>query len=157
MADVEYGTLMDLDRDGRNEIVVILPMGGGTGAWEDGLYLFDAETLEQYDTSGLKKKILDSVESAGDGDNFYLSAPGMERVAISKREAQEKNGDVPVADALNLGNIVEYSLQADGVHCSLPCDASGKILNYIGYLDVTLGYSAGVGFRCVSAQYTPYE
>ena len=154
LADVEYGTLTDLDRDGKNEIVVILPMWGGTGAWADGLYLFDADTLEQYDTGGLTEMILGSVESTGDGENYYLSAPGMERVAISKREAQEKNGAVPAADTLSLGNIVEYSLEADGVHCRLGCDASGRLLNYIGWLDVALGYSAGDGFRCVSAQYT---
>lgn len=149
--------VLDVNHDGRDEIVFPLVWGHGTGTYIEKLYMFDADTLERYDTSGLTEMILGSIESAGDEENYYLSAPGMVRTAISKREAQEKNGDVPVADALNLGNIVEYSLQADGIHCRLGCDASGRTLNYIGCLDVTLGCSAGGGFRCVSAQYTPEQ
>ena len=146
----------DLDGDGREEIVVILVGGHGTGAVENYLYLFDADTLEQYDTAGLNQRILDQIESAGDGDGYSLSAPWMGRISVAK-EAGEDNEHAPAADALALGDVIEYSLEEDGLHCRLGCDASGIAVDYIGYLDITLGFAPREGVRCVSAQYIPYE
>ncbi len=146
----------DLDGDGREEIVVILVGGHGTGAVENYLYLFDADTLEQYDTAGLNQRILDQIESAGDGDGYSLSAPWMGRISVAK-EAGEDNEHAPAADALALGDVIEYSLEEDGLHCRLGCDASGIAVDYIGYLDITLGFAPREGVRCVSAQYMPYE
>ena len=155
VADVEKGTLMDLDKDGREEIAVILTMGRGTGCLVQNLYAFDAETLEQYDTSGLNEQILGGIKSTGDEENFYLSASWMDRVAVPKDEARKMNEYVPVAETLALGEIIEYIVEKDGVHCRLGCDASGSAVNYIGYLDITLGFTPREGFRCVSARYAP--
>ena len=152
----EYPDVLDLNGDGRDEIVFPLVWGHGTGVHVEQLYVFDAETLEQYDTSGLNQRILDQIESAGDGDGYSLSAPWMGRISVAK-EAGEDNEHAPAADALALGDVIEYSLEEDGLHCRLGCDASGIAVDYIGYLDITLGFAPREGVRCVSAQYMPYE
>ena len=79
----------------------------------------------------------------------------MDRVAVPKDEARKMNEYVPVAETLALGEIIEYIVEKDGVHCRLGCDASGSAVNYIGYLDITLGFTPREGFRCVSARYAP--
>lgn len=152
------GTLIDLDGDGKDEIVVILSQGGGTGAWSDGLYVFDGDTLEQFDTAGVAQMILDSIRSTGDAENFYLTGPGGLNVAISKEDVRRgyEYGDIPMDDTLALGNIVEFRVENGAVHCNLPC-SSYFTINYIGSLDVTLDFSRIEGFRCVKTEYLPYE
>ena len=147
--------LLDLNGDGKDEIVFTLVMGTGTGCLVEELYAFDADTLEQYDTSNLNQRILDSVQSTGDGENFYLSAPWMDRVTIPKAGVAAEG--VPMADALALGEIIEYSVENGRVICRLGCDASGRTTNYIGYLNITLGLAPQEGFRCVSGQYSSGE
>ena len=147
--------LLDLNGDGKDEIVFVLVMGTGTGCLVEELYAFDAATLEQYDTSDLNKRILDSIQSTGDGENFYLSAPWMDRVTVPKAGVGAEG--VPMADALALGEIIEYSIENGRVICRLGCDASGRTTNYIGYLDITLGLAPQEGFRCVSGQYSSAE
>ena len=151
------GTLIDLDGDGKDEIVVILPEGGGTGAWSDGLYVFDGDTLEQLNTTNLTQyqAILDSFSSAGDEENFYLTGPGLD-VTIPKSTAHGPNGVTPVQDVLSIGNIVEFRVENGAVHCNLPC-SSYQTVNYIGTLDATLEFSRTEGFRCVKAEYLPYK
>ena len=152
------GTLIDLDGDGKDEIVVILSQGGGTGAWSDGLYVFDGDTLEQFDTAGVAQMILDSIRSMGDAENFYLTGPGGLNVAISKEDVRRgyEYGDIPMDDTLAMGNIVEFRVENGAVHCNLPC-SSYFTINYIGSLDVTLDFSRIEGFRCVKTEYLPYE
>ena len=145
--------ILDLNGDGRDEIVVILVGGHGTGCLIENLFVFDAETLEQLDTSGLNERILNSIESTGDEDNFYLSAPWMDQVVIPKSAAREANPDAPMAETLGLGEVIKYGVEQGRVYCYLGCDASGMTTNYIGYLDITLGFTPREGFRCAGAQY----
>ena len=147
--------VLDLNGDGRDEIAFKLVKGSGTGCFVEDLLVFDADTLEQYDTSNLNQRILDSVQSTGDGENFYLSAPWMDRVTIPKAGVAAEG--VPMADALALGEIIEYSVENGRVICRLGCDASGRTTNYIGYLNITLGLAPQEGFRCVSGQYSSGE
>ncbi len=142
--------LADLNRDGKDEIVVILNAGHGTGFFEEGLYVFDAETLEQYDTSTLTQDLIAQVSATGDQENFYLSAPGMDRISVPKGVA----GLPETADALGLGDIVYYTLKDGTVRCTLGCDASGRALAYVGYLHVILRLD-GQGFRAAEFQYEP--
>lgn len=141
--------VLDLDGDGRDEIVVILVEGHGTGVSVDNLYVFDADTLEQYDTSGLTGMILESVKSTGDGENYYLTGPGLDETI------PREDGEGPAADALALGDIVEYSVKDGGVFCLLGCDASGFGANYVGRVVAELEFSGG-GFRCAGCTYTSF-
>mgnify|MGYP002515528020 CR=1 FL=1 len=141
--------VLDLDGDGRDEIVVILVEGHGTGVSVDNLYVFDADTLEQYDTSGLTGMILESVKSAGDGENYYLTGPGLDETI------PREDGKGPAVDALALGDIVEYSVKDGGVFCLLGCDASGFGANYVGRVVAELEFSGG-GFRCAGCTYTSF-
>ena len=145
--------VIDLNGDGRDEIVIVLICGHGTGCIEENLYVFDADTLEQYDTLDLNKKILAQVESTGDEDSFYLSAPWMERVAIPRNGAEQMNFDAPMADALALGEVVQYTVADGQVLCRLGCDASGMTTNYIGYVNVPVRLTPSGGFQCGNGWY----
>ena len=141
--------VLDLDGDGRDEIVVILVEGHGTGVSVDNLYVFDADTLEQYDTSGLTGMILGSVESTGDGENYCLTGPGLDETI------PREDGAGPTEDALVLGDIVGYSVKDGVVFCFLGCDASGFGSNYVGRVEVELEFSGGA-FRCAGCTYVPF-
>lgn len=147
-------TVVDLDGDGREEIVVILVGGHGTGVIENYLYLFDADTLEQYDTAGLNDMILDSIQSTGDEDWFYLRGPGMPGPVSLNKHAPRDNPDAPVADAISLGDVIQYTISGGEVNCWLGCDTSGMSTGYEGYLKVSLEFAGAGGFRCVFSEYT---
>ena len=141
--------VLDLDGDGRDEIVVILVESHGTGVSVDNLYVFDADTLEQYGTSGLTGMILGSVKSTGDGENYHLTGPGLDETI------PREDGAGPAEDALILGDVVEYSVKDGRVFCLLGCDASGFGANYVGRVEAELEFSGGA-FRCAGCTYTAY-
>lgn len=152
-ADQVHPQVLDLNGDGKNEIVFILVMGHGTGAMEQQLYIFDAGTLKQYDTAGLTKRLIRQVKSTGDDQYFYLSAPGMEQVSIPKDAA----GVGPTPNAIELGSIVEYSLSHGVLCCRLGCDASGRTLEYCGEIQAVLTMDRQGGISASSFAYAPYE
>ncbi len=149
-AEAAVPQVLDLNGDGRDEIVVILTAGHGTGTLEQNLYVFDADTLEQYDASGLTAMILDQIQSTGDGENFYLKGLGLDE-AIPKSGAE--NGGVPLAEALVVGDYVCYSIKDGRVFCWLGCDASGTLTNYTGWISVPVEMDAGGGFSPGEAAY----
>lgn len=152
-ADQVHPQVLDLNRDGKDEIAFILVEGHGTGAMEQRLYIFDADTLKQYDTADLTKRLIQQITSTGDDQYFYLSAPGMEQVAIPKDVA----GVGPTPDAIELGNVVEYSLKDGALCCYLGCDASGRTLEYCGEIQIILTMNRQGSVSATSFAYVPYE
>ncbi len=146
--------VIDWNGDGRAEIVVNLNAGHGTGALSENLYAFDAETLEQYDTSGLNELILGSIRSTGDENNYYLDLPGGERAVISKREVQKEAPETPLANAIGFADYITYSVKDGKVFCWLGCDTSGRGTNYIGTINVRVDLTPEGGFTCGGGQYT---
>ena len=144
--------VVDLNYDGRDEIVFPLVWGHGTGALVEKLYVFDAETLEQYDTDQLNEMILGSIQSTGDEDNFYLQGPGMPGVTLNKH-APRDNPDAPVADAIGLGDVIQYTVSDGVVYCWLGCDMSGALIGYEGYLKVWLEFTDEGSFECWRCDY----
>lgn len=144
--------VLDLNRDGKDEIVFSLVEGEGTGCLVENLYVFDAETLEQYDTDRLNEMIFNSIESTGDEENFYLRGAGMDET-IPKSEAQAKNPYAPMADTLWFEDYIRYAIEDGQVFCWLGCDASGSLINYTGYIKVPLQMSTSGAFTCGMVTY----
>ena len=142
--DTVEGSLIDLDGDGRYEIVVILQTAHGTGFLSEEVHVFDAETLEEYDHPGLVEDIISRVSSTGDGKYFYLSAPGMETVPIPRSAAWRPS------DHINFGDYVDYEVKDGRLFCVLGCDMG--MLEYCGDLWVGLSMENGA-FKCTSFQY----
>ncbi|MBD5133945.1 MAG: hypothetical protein HDT38_05685 [Clostridiales bacterium] len=145
--------VLDLNGDGRNEIVLILVEAHGTGCLIENLYIFDADTLKQYDTTDLTGQLIGQVKSTGDDQYFCLTAPGMERAAVPKDAA----GVGPTPKAIELGNIVEYTLKDGVLCCHLGCDASGRALEYCGEIQATLTMDRQGRVSASSFAYVPYE
>lgn len=104
--------LLDLNGDGRDEIVVILNAGHGTGALAESLCVFDADTLEQYDTGRMPDMMIEQISSTADGTNFYLSAPGMEKVTIPKSTFR-----MPSYDTIQFGGYSYYTVKDGKLFC----------------------------------------
>lgn len=144
--------VLDLNRDGKDEIVFSLVEGEGTGCLVENLYVFDGSTLEQYDTDRLNEMIFNSIESTGDEENFYLRGAGMDET-IPKSEAQAKNPYAPMADTLWFEDYIRYTIEDGQVFCWLGCDASGSLINYTGYIKVPINMSPSGAFTCGTAMY----
>ena len=144
--------VLDWNGDGKDEIVFSLVSGSGTGVLVEDLYVFDADTLEQYDTSGVSEMIFNAVKSTGDEENFYLRGAGMDET-IPKSGAREENEYAPVADALWFEDQVRWTVKDDQVFCWLGCDASGTLTNYIGWVKVPVNMSPSGAFSCGRALY----
>lgn len=144
--------VLDLNRDGKDEIVFSLVEGEGTGCLVENLYVFDAETLEQYDTDRLNEMIFNSIESTGDEENFYLRGAGMDET-IPKSEARAKNPYAPMADTLWFEDYIRYTIEDGQVFCWLGCDASGSLINYTGYIKVPINMSPSGAFTYGTAMY----
>ena len=145
--------VLDWNGDGKDEIVFSLVSGSGTGVLIEDLYVFDADTLEQYDTSGVSEMIFNAVKSTGDEENFYLRGAGMDET-IPKSGAREGNEYAPVADALWFEDQVRWTVKDGQVLCWLGCDASGTLTNYIGWVKVPVSMSPSGTFSCGRALYT---
>ncbi|MDE6260672.1 MAG: M56 family metallopeptidase, partial [Oscillospiraceae bacterium] len=150
--------VLDLNSDGRDEIVCIFTDNHGTGVFLQEPHIFDAQTLEEYNLSGLRGGILEQIKSTGDEENFYLSAPGLRlNETISRQEVREgcrEEIDIdPMADTLNLGDWIGYTIEDGQMFCWLGCDATGMALYYPGYVKIQLSFT-GSGFQYGAARYT---
>ncbi len=140
----------DFNGDGKDEIAFTLNEGRGTGCWVDRLYLFDADTLTQYDTSDLTDRIIARISSTGDDQYFYLSAPGMERVTVPKSVAYFPG------EQIEFGNIVYYHIEDGKLTCSLDCGV-GTLPEYIGDVLAALSIDRQGKVNPVSYEYEPYQ
>ena len=107
--------VMDLNGDGRNEIVFTAKSDHSNGYRQETLYIFDAETLERYDTDDIVEQARSQIQSTGDGENFYLSAPGMERVTLPKSIVRDWDGFVEwtVFDAIEFAWCWYFDVDPD--------------------------------------------
>ncbi len=140
----------DFNSDGKDEIAFALMEGRGTGCWVERLYLFDADTLAQYDTSDLTERIIARINSTGDDQYFYLSAPGMERVTVPKNVAYDPG------EQIEFGNIVYYHFEDGRLSCSLG-GGVGTLPEYIGHVLAALSIDRQGKVNPVSYEYEPYQ
>ena len=82
--------LVDLNGDGLDEIAVVLTAAHGSGVLLEELHLFDAATLEEYDTSNLTDRFLDTLTMSGDAENYYIAAPDGAQFSLSKQAVREQ-------------------------------------------------------------------
>lgn len=131
--DTADGQLIDLDGDGNMEIVVSLAWGHGTGCYGEHLYIFDAETLEQYDTSGLEDMILSQVTSYAGEDRFYVSAPGLEA------EIEKPDGDYYYYnDSVSFGDYYRFQVKNGRLYGRFGAALDRADVCYCGTLEVEL-------------------
>ena len=129
--------VLDLNRDGREEIVVPLVWNHGTGYYGEHLYIFDAETLERYDTSGLEDMILSQVSSYTDGERFYVSAPGLEA------KIEKPDIDCLYSDHVNFEDNYRFLVENGKLYGCFSAGLDRTNMCYIGTLRVELRLEDG--------------
>ena len=144
--------VLDWNGDGKDEIVFSLASGWGAGVLVENLYVFDADTLEQYDTDRLNELVFSAIQCTGDGESFYLKGLELDE-AISKDRVREKSPYTPMAEALWFEDQVRWTVKDGQVFCWLGCDASGTLTNYIGWVNVPVNMSPSGAFSCGRALY----
>lgn len=73
-----------LDGGQKRLLAVILRVGHGTGALAEELHLFDPDTLEEYDCSGVVNEALGQLHSYSDDENYYITVSGEPLAAVSR-------------------------------------------------------------------------
>lgn len=135
--------VLDLNGDGRDEIVCIFHYTDTAGADDQELHVFDAQTLEEYDLSGLRQSVVGRYECTEDETCFYLEGPGVHgQTRIRKAEGE--------VEAVSVGEHVRYSVQDGGVLCWVELEMSGADLHGVYYISVSLDFT-GSGFRIGAA------
>lgn len=121
--------LMDLNGDGREEIAFSLIDDSG-GERTEQLYLFDAETLERYDTQGLGRSVGRYLSTSSDDTHFYITAPEFDfEQAVPRGEAMEIEDKK--ADSLEISSYVMFTAWEDK---ELACAFWTPVGNVYGYL-----------------------
>lgn len=117
----------DLNRDGRKEICLTTDQGGGTGLNILRLYVFDAESLEEYKIEDPVSYVeaLYTFEETGDGIHLKVE----DKDYYASLDAIEKNyKDGGINSLQNVGNYENVHIQ-DGM-------VRATILRYYGVFDV---------------------
>ncbi|MCI9567800.1 MAG: hypothetical protein HFF54_07605 [Lawsonibacter sp.] len=125
----------DFDADGRPEAAVILCLGGGTGAYEEDLYIFDLEDMTYTipDCSEIPLEIF----ASPNGNTARLVSGERERKVDLTQLAEPFKGTVQV------GNQVRF-LKKDGqLVCDLDLDFSCLTLEYLASAYFPVVYEDG--------------
>lgn len=134
--------LMDLNEDGREEIVFTLVDNDGPPT--ERLYLFDAETLTQYDTSRTAAMVRSQLSTSNDETYYYLSSPDFGFYQAIPRglavEVEDKTRDY-----LEFSTFVYFPVREDG---RLACQLSTPVGKVYGYLGLD-----GWNVTCVGFEY----
>lgn len=131
--------VLDLNGDGRDEIVCIFHYTDAAGADDQELHVFDAQTLEEYDLSGLRQSVAGQYKCTEGETWFYLDGPGI----YKQMRIRKAGGEV---ETVSVGEHVRYSVQDGGVLCWVELEMSGADLHDVRYIGVDLDFT-GSGFQ----------
>lgn len=125
----------DFDSDGRPEAAVALCLGGGTGCYEEDLYLFDLDTMT-YTIPDFSQVPL---EIAYDPDK------DLARMASGDQERLVRLDDLglPFEGEVEVGNIVRFSVEDGQILCHLEPDFTCSTLGYVAYAEFPVIYEDG--------------
>ncbi len=87
MARIISAALSDGASGGQKQLLAaILRVSHGTGVLAEELHLFDPDTLEEYDCSGVVDEALGRLGSYSDDENYYITVSGEPLAAVSRAE-----------------------------------------------------------------------
>ncbi len=147
--DTVEGKLIDLNGDGKMEIVFSLQTAHGTGClWEE-LHVFDAETLEEYDCSSAVDMVLSQVTSHADEERFYVSAPGLEA------EIEKPDIDYTYNDSVSFEDYYRFQVENGRLYGRFGAALDHADVCYVGTLRVEFRLDSGklvcAGFEYLTA------
>lgn len=126
----------DLDGDGQPEAALVLCLGGGTGAYEENLYIFDLDTM---------------VYTVPDYSEVPLEITASPRGIAARLVSGEKEWEVKISELgdrftgrVEVGNVVRF-LRKDGrILCELEIDFTCDALGYLAFGRFPVVYEDGV-------------
>jgi len=135
--DQPYVKVLDLNGDGRDEIVCVFDYLSFAGEPAQELHAFDAQTLEEYDLSGLRESVAGRFKCTEEGTRFYLEGPGTYGPMVIRK------GEV---EAVSVGEHARYSVEDGNVFCWMSMELTGADLHELRYIRVRLDFTGG-GFQ----------
>lgn len=143
---------VDLDGDGKQEIVITYGQWRGSGAYGGGLRVFRGTPLAEYDCSGVKDMVIGQIESTGDAGHFYLRADGLD-VTISKKEL-DGDGFDRMYDAIFFDEYYSFEVAGGKLYCRLGAQYREPQV-YCGEVTAELGLEGGA-LICGNFTYEQY-
>ncbi|MBB6023167.1 hypothetical protein HNR77_004267 [Paenibacillus sp. JGP012] len=129
---------LDLNRDGKKEIVVLYSEGHGTGIYLGRVHILDPDSLEEMklqSLDGIVKEHVDSkVETASDKIKIEVAVDG---VPAETSTLDKAAGDGPYHDQLQFGRVTYYSVE----NGKLVASASGAYGEGLYAGDLTFAYT----------------
>ena len=135
--DQPYVKVLDLNGDGRDEIVCVFDYLSFAGEPAQELHVFDAQTLEEYDLSGLRESVAGRFKCTEEGTRFYLEGPGTYGPMVIRK------GEV---EAVSVGEHARYSVEDGNVFCWMSMELTCADLHELRYIRVRLDFTGG-GFQ----------
>ena len=129
--------VLDLNGDGRDEIVCVFDYLSFAGEPAQELHAFDAQTLEEYDLSGLREGVAGQFKCTEEGTRVYLEGPGTYGPMVIRK------GEV---EAVSVGEHARYSVEDGNVFCWMSMELTGADLHELRYIRVRLDFTGG-GFQ----------
>ena len=147
--DMARITSAALDGGQKRLLAVILRVSHGTGALAEELHLFDPDTLEEYDCSGVVDEALGRLGSYSDDENCYITISGEPLAAVPRAEWLDARSP------LFFDGYYSFEARDSQLYLVTAVGCSGGP-SYCGEVWVRLGLD-GRRAVCLDYSYTPYD
>ncbi|MBE6642865.1 MAG: hypothetical protein E7615_04360 [Ruminococcaceae bacterium] len=138
----------DLTGDGSFELVAVFVWGTGTGAHEEDIYIFEANTLSQYRIEDMSESLGEHVVFSADETTYKISTTGKDYL-INKAVLESEREHL--GEVVSANNIYRYSVENGQIVYRTKCFVSPT--ETIGEISVTMMYTND-GFVYSRSDYT---
>lgn len=142
----------DLGGDGAQEVVLAYTTSHLMGGLIQSLRVFDGDTLEPlaaFTRDDLPGVIFERVQLIGQGDSYYLTAPGVAETIAKSAWDEGYPTETDLMNTMAFGNYYAFAVEDGRLYCDL-----GIWQGQRGAVRVELGLENG-GLVCKSFQYVP--
>lgn len=133
---------LDLNGDGKKEIIVLFTAGHGTGIYLGQAHIIDPDTLEEMNMQPLDEVVKQHMQSKVNVTSGKVTIDvALDGVKLEPSQIEEETDDIAYHDELQFGDVVYYSVE----NGKLEVTASGAYgpAGYDGDLTFAYVYQAG--------------
>ena len=145
----------DINSDGKNELIVILTIGTGTGVHIEKIHVIDPENFTEYEAVNpldiINQNVGSSIMHENDSTIITVTVNGLDsRITLNEEYVSNNNW----ADEVIFKNIIKYSVEDSELKAIISAQVSPTV--YIGEIIITYKFGNN-NYVMDELSYVPYE